>query len=94
MLGAEIAKVWSERETFESGPGGGEGASHVTNEVRGQQPQPPGQRRLSPVFINKVYWNKDGPIHLCIVCGCFCTKMAEFSSCNRDFCGLERLMYL
>ena len=49
---------------------------------------------LSPVFINKVYWNKDTPIHLCTVCGCFCTKMAEFSSCNRDFCGLERLMYL
>ena len=53
MLGAEIAKVWSEREILQSGPRGGEGAGHVTNEVRGQQPQPPGQRQLSPVFINK-----------------------------------------
>lgn len=50
MLGAEIAKVWSKKETFESGSEGVEGASLVTNEGRGQQPQPPGQRRPVTCF--------------------------------------------
>lgn len=76
-----------ERETFESGPEEVRKPAMLLTRSEVSKPQPPGQRQLSPVFINKVYWNKDRPIHLCTVCGCFCTKMAEFSSCNRGFCA-------
>lgn len=32
----------------------------------------------------KFYWSTAMLIHFCIIGGCFCTKMADLSSCNRD----------
>lgn len=39
---------------------------------------------MSPVFEIKYYWNTTMLTHLCVVCSCFCVKMTELSSFDRD----------
>lgn len=38
----------------------------------------------APVFVNKILLKMMTHVHLSIVCECFCTKMVELSSCERD----------
>ena len=39
---------------------------------------------VKEMLYNNCYWNTATFISLCIVYGCFCTTMAELSSCDRD----------
>lgn len=38
-----------------------------------------------PVFVNTVSLEHSHPIHLHILCGCFCSTKAELSCCDRDY---------
>ena len=37
-----------------------------------------------PAFVNKCYWSAITFIHLYVVYGCFCTALAELSTCSTD----------
>lgn len=53
-------------------------------EQRSVKYSPRAKSNLLSAYINKVDWNTDIPICLCIICGCSCGMETEFSSCDRD----------
>lgn len=52
--------------------------------VRIWGPDGVGKPWLSPVFVNKMYWNTVPAVRLHIMCGCFHPAMAQLNSCDRD----------
>lgn len=53
--------------------------------TRGQQATAHGPNTSTSCLCKYVYGNTATPIHLCIVCSCFCGLAAELNSYNRDW---------
>lgn len=49
---------------------------------------------MPPVSVIKFYWDTAMLIHLCVVYDCFCTSMAELSSCDGDqWCAKSKIVF-